>query len=102
MAKSIFDPHHDGPALSGLDTFTGQPGQSFSNMPDELVDGKVEEDVEETAVEQSADAADAVDAPLEATAQPGDEAVEQIAEALDESRHAEPAKPPLPLPGDAT
>ncbi len=90
MAKIIFDPHHDGPALSGLDTFTGQPGASFSNMPESLVDGKTEEDAEKTEA----------DAPPDASTSTGGEAVDEIAEALDESRQAEPAKPNLPPPGD--
>ncbi len=88
--KSIFNPHQQGASLSGLDTFMPQPGESFSSMPEDLIDGKVEEDEEEADVESG----------LDGSANSGDEAVEEIAEALDESRHAEPAKPAPPPPGD--
>lgn len=95
MAKSIFDPHHDGPSLSGLDTFTGQPGQSFSNMPDELVDGKVE--AEEEVEPQSSDVVDA----SQTSAPPGHTAVDEIAAALDELHLADPAEVRPPSPRNA-
>ncbi|CAN5441560.1 hypothetical protein BH10PLA1_BH10PLA1_12070 [soil metagenome] len=82
MPKSIFDPRHDGPVIGGLDNFTGESGQSYSSMPDALVDGVVETD-EENDAEGTA----GVDAP--AVADTG-EATREVAEALDEHLHDKP------------
>jgi hypothetical protein len=75
--KSVFDPRSsDTVGKSGLDRFIPPPAQSYSQMPDELVDG-------ETADSDTVDpelAAQIPAAPLEGDEEP----VDQIREAIDE------------------
>ena len=85
--RSIFDPTNpDGPLVGGLDNFTGSTGHAHSKMPEDLIDGKVETDEDEETEKYC-------DGKLNA-----DEAVCEIAEALDEARHTEPTKPAVNPP----
>ncbi len=79
MAKSIFDPSSGDENLrGGMSGYLGAQGKAYSKMPEDLIDGKVEEDPEEVELEKKAE--------TDPT-----QAVEQIKEALDERRHDEPA-----------
>jgi hypothetical protein len=80
MAKSIFDPTNDtGEQIGGLDVYSNSIGHSHSKMPEALEDGVVETDEPEV----HCDGKDGPDA---------DQAVCEIADAMDELHHTDPPK----------
>lgn len=92
--KSVFDPHNEDDAQlrGGLDRFLGPPARAYSHMPDDLIDGKVEEDETSPEVE-SRDPESGMDNEQGDWRNP-DEPVQEIREALDEKLATEP--PPTP------
>ena len=84
--KSIFDPKNPDYEAGGMDILTGSIGTTPSSMPESLVDGKVEAEEEDEATKY-----------VDGTESAG-EAVNQIAEALDEKRHNEPEQPQVTPP----
>jgi len=88
MPRSIFDPTQAGSVVGGLDNFNGPTGRAFSNMPDSLIDGKVQDDEGNDVDASDEEAAAAADGPL---AGDKDDALHQIADALDERHHNDPA-----------
>jgi len=85
--KSIFDPTNPDYEAGGMDILTGNLGGTAENMPESLVDGKVETDEEDDESTKYVDGAESAG-----------EAVNQIAEALDEKRHNEPERPQVTPP----
>ncbi len=89
--KSIFDPtNNDAATNSGLDRYMAPPAQSYSQIPEQLVDG-------ETAESDAVDPELARQHPAKPAAE--SEPVDEIREALDEREADESVTDPDDTPG---
>jgi hypothetical protein len=97
--KSVFDPENtdDTPIRGGLDRFLAPPARSYSHMPEDLTDGKTDDEsapeVETDPESGRAEIRDETVDPERGERANPDEPVQQIKDALDEKLATEPTRP---------